>query len=85
MLSNLKTLDINYNVSDYMGVPFVEHIMNSENEHLLNLVSDFTFDWIPEFDHAYERITTPEFKEKVKYVKAFSISAPVNPTVVAAI
>lgn len=69
-----NTPKIDYNLRDAMGTSFLEKILNSENEQLLDVVKDFEFTYTPEIDYVYRNISTPEFKElvdknvKVKFI-----------------
>ena len=69
-----STPKIDYNLRDAMGTSFLEKILNSENEQLLDVVKDFEFTYTPEIDYVYRNISTPEFKElvdknvKVKFI-----------------
>ena len=57
---------INYNFKDNNGVSFLEKVMISENEKLLDLIKNEQFEYYPELDYVYENIQNPEFREKVK-------------------
>lgn len=56
---------IDFNKTDSLGIPFIEKVMHSENERLLDLNSSFSVYYYPLLDKAYERISNPEFKKKV--------------------
>lgn len=64
ILSRLQ--GINYNHKDEMGISFLEKVMMSENEKLLDLIKNERLEYYPELDYAYENIQNPEFKEKIK-------------------
>ena len=61
-----KVQGINYNYKDKNGVSFLEKVMISENEKLLDLIKNEQFEYYPELDYVYENIQNPEFREKVK-------------------
>ena len=60
-----KSGGIDFNKTDSLGIPFIEKVMHSENEQLLDLADMFTFEYYPLLDKAYERISDPEFKKKL--------------------
>lgn len=62
----LKSKNIDYNSKDGMKISFVEKIMNTENERLLELIEGKDIEYEPMLDFAYERISDPVFKDKVK-------------------
>lgn len=65
MIESLKKLpNIDYNQSDIMGIPFIEKVLNSENELLFDIVKDKEFEYYPILDKVFERISGEEFKEK---------------------
>ena len=64
ILSRLQ--GINYNHKDEMGISFLEKVMMSENEKLLDLIKNERLEYYPELDYVYENIQNPNFKNKVK-------------------
>lgn len=65
MIETLKKLpNIDYNQSDIMGIPFIEKVLNSENELLFDIVKNKEFEYYPILDKVFERISGEEFKEK---------------------
>ena len=64
ILSNVGNIDFNYR--DAMGVSFLEKVMISENEKLLDLIKNERLEYYPELDYVYENIQNPEFREKIK-------------------
>ena len=61
-----NTENIDYNQIDSNGISLIEKIMNSENFETLNLVKDFEFNYSREMDFAYENISNPKFKRRIK-------------------
>ena len=57
---------INYNVKDSFGISFLEKVLNSENQQILDIIKDKNLIYTPELDYAYQNIQNNEFKEKVK-------------------
>lgn len=67
MIERLKELPhISYNKTDVLGIPFIEKVLHSENEQLLEVVKNKDFGWYPLLDKAYERIISDDFREKAK-------------------
>ena len=65
MIERLKELPyISYNKTDIIGIPFIEKVLHSENEQLLEVIKNKDFAWYPLLDKAYERISTEDFKKK---------------------
>ena len=60
--------NVDYNYKDTMGVSFLEKVMMSENEKLLDLIKDKPLIYYPELDYVYENIQNPEFKKKVSNI-----------------
>lgn len=61
-----KMPHINYNQKDFMGLPAIAHVLNSQNELLLaafTSCNDLRYDTTLEFE--FNRITDPKFKQKV--------------------
>lgn len=58
--------NINYNQVDDNGISVIEKIINSENLETLDLVKDCEFNYSREMDFAFENISNPKFKRKVK-------------------
>lgn len=64
---------IDYNQKDSTGVPFIDHVLNSENAPLLLLASscaDLRYE--PELDNTFDNIKDPEFKKMVLDLDIFN-------------
>jgi len=64
--SMLKMPFIDYNQKDAMGIPFIAHVLNSQNKVLFAAVTgckDLKYD--PSLEFEFNNITDPEFKELV--------------------
>ena len=72
-LSRRPSSIIDYNQKDSMGVPFIDHVLNSENAPLLLLASSCEkLKYEPELDNTFDNIKNPEFKQMVLDLDIFN-------------
>lgn len=62
-IKNIKYL--NFNDVDENDISVIEHIMNSEDLDLVELLQDRTLYYRPELDYTYKRIENKDFKDKI--------------------
>ncbi len=68
----IKMKYINYNQSDSLNIPLIDHIINSENELLLAAASNTgQLIYTPELENTFNRIKNPEFKRLVLEANLF--------------
>lgn len=62
-IKNIKYL--NFNDVDENNISVIEHIMNSEDMDLVELLQGRTLYYRPELDYTYKRIENKDFKDKI--------------------